>query len=165
MYNFFSYIIIFILFINNMSGGIFPNYPFHFNIKCIIFTLLIALGYWYLPQKNPFILIFLLWFPYIALAWYDYSYKCQNKIVPTLIPFGRYIWLPFKPQGYKDKFNKLPPRAIHAMDTLDHITGWTIFLIIFVTISWYIIKHLYTEKQKNNKPNQPFQKTQLFEPK
>ena len=131
-----------------MSGGIFPNYPFHFNIKCIIFTLIIALGYWYLPQKNTLILIFLLWFPYIALAWYDYSYKCQYKIEPTIIPFGRYFWLPFKPRGYKDKFNKLPPRAIHAMDTLDHITIWTIFLIIFATISWYLFKYFENNDEK-----------------
>jgi len=129
-----------------MSGGIFPNYPFHFNIKCIIFTLIIALGYWYLPQKNIFILKFLLWLPYIALAWYDYSYKCNNKSVPTILPFARYLFLPFKPQGYKDKFNKLPKSAIHAMDTLDHVTGWTIILIIFAIIGWYSYKY-FNKKQ------------------
>ena len=28
-----------------MSGGIFPNRPFTLNIKCVVITLMIALGY------------------------------------------------------------------------------------------------------------------------
>lgn len=119
-----------------MSGGIFPNYPFHFNIKCIIFTFIIVLGYWYFPPKNIIVLLFLLWIPYISLAWYDYSYHCIDKMQPTLIPFGRYIFLPFKPKDYNKKFRELPKSAIRAMDTLDHISGWTI-LIILVSIGFY----------------------------
>ena len=128
-----------------MSGGIFPNYPFHFNIKCIIFTLFIAGGYWLLPPKNFYVLVFLLWLPYVALAWYDYSYKCQDKMMPTIIPFGRYLFLPFKPQGYKNEFNKLPPEAIQAMDTLDHIAGWTIVIAIGFAIMYnYNYKYKFT---------------------
>ena len=108
-----------------MAGGIFPGHPFALNIKCIIFTAILAGGYWYLPHKNPWLLAFLIWFPYIALAWYDYSYDCKDKLKPTLVPFGRYIWLPFKPQGYKDEFNKLPPEQIEAMNKLDHIILWS----------------------------------------
>jgi hypothetical protein len=51
-----------------MAGGLFPGYPFSVNIKCIIFTAILAGGYWYLPPKNLWILAFLIWFPYIALA-------------------------------------------------------------------------------------------------
>lgn len=121
-----------------MSGGIFPNYPFHFNIKCIIFTLFICLGYWFLPSKSILILIFLLWFPYIALAWYDYSYQCIDKMQPTIIPFGRYIFLPFKPEGYKKQYKKLPKSAIRAMNTLDHITAWTLLIILIgIGIKYY----------------------------
>ena len=84
-----------------MAGGIFPGHPFALNIKCIVFTIALAAGYWFLPPKNLYILIFLIWFPYIALAWYDYSYDCRDKLKPTLVPFGRYIWLPFKPPDRK----------------------------------------------------------------
>ena len=128
-----------------MSGGIFPNYPFHFNIKCIIFTILIAGSYWYLPRNNLFILIFLLWFPYISLAWYDYAYSCKDKMMHTIIPFGRYLFLPFKPPYYQQEFKKLPDDAIHAMDTLDHITAWSIFIIL-----GYISIHFFY-KNKNKK--------------
>ena len=112
-----------------MSGGIFPSRPFHFNLKCIIFTIIIAGGYWYLPYKNIFVLIFLLWLPYVSLAWYDYSYDCRDKMQPTIIPFGRYIFLPFKPSGYKAQFKKLSNEQIQTMDRLDHITGWTIVIM------------------------------------
>jgi hypothetical protein len=111
-----------------MAGGVFPGRPFEFNIKCVIFTALIAGGYWYLPHKNLWVLAFLLWFPYIALAWYDWSYDCKNKLGPTIIPFGRYLWLPFKPQGYHDEFNKLADAQIQQMNKLDHLVGWTIVI-------------------------------------
>jgi hypothetical protein len=133
-----------------MAGGIFPNYPFHFNIKCIIFTLVIALGYWYLPTKNIIVFIFLLWLPYIALAWYDYSYKCDFKMMPTILPFARYIFLPFKPPGYKAEFNKLPKNAITAMDTLDHITAFTLLIILGAVIFSYFYNR-NNNKNKNKK--------------
>lgn len=120
-----------------MAGGIFPGQPFKFNVKCIVFTLALAAGYWYLPPKNVWILAFLLWFPYIALAWYDWSYGCQDKLQPTLVPFGRYIWLPFKPPGYKEAFEALPAENIEAMNRLDHLVGWT---LVAMAVTWYLVK-------------------------
>lgn len=114
-----------------MSGGIFPDRPFSLNIKCIIFTIIIALGYWYLPYKNVYVLIFLLWLPYIALSWYDYAYDCEDKIQPTLFPYGRYIFLPFKPQGYKQEFDKLSEEQIKKMNELDHNITWSLLILIF----------------------------------
>jgi hypothetical protein len=107
-----------------MAGGLFPGYPFSLNVKCIVFTAILAGGYWYLPPKNLWILAFLIWFPYIALAWYDYSYKCQqDKLKPTLVPFGRYLWLPFKPPGYKEQ---VTPELAISMRNLDHIILWSV---------------------------------------
>jgi hypothetical protein len=120
-----------------MAGGIFPGQPFKFNVKCIVFTALLAGGYWYLPYRKIWILLFLLWFPYIAMAWYDYMYTCKDKLEPTAIPFGRYIWLPFKPKGYKDKFNKLPKEKIQIMDRVDHVTGWTILIGV---LTYFIVR-------------------------
>ena len=123
-----------------MSGGIFPNYPFKFNIKCIIFTLVLALGYWFAPSKNIWILFLLLWLPYISLAWYDYMYECKQQMSPTLIPFGRYIFLPFKPKSYKKEFSELPPEAISDMDKLDDATAWTIFIILIFGSAYFLYK-------------------------
>ena len=107
-----------------MAGGIFPGAPFRFNIKCIIFTAMLAGGYWFLPHKNLWVLFFLLWFPYIAMAWYDYAYECRS-LKPTIVPFGRYLWLPFKPKAYQDDFTKMSDSQVAAMNRLDHVVGWT----------------------------------------
>lgn len=123
--------------VHRMSGGLFPGRPFRFNLKCVLFSLFLALGYWFAPHKNKWILAFLVWFPYIALAWYDYSYNCQDKIQPTVVPFGRYMWLPFKPQGYKDEYEKLDPETKQVMKDVDHIAGWT---IVTALLAWYFIK-------------------------
>jgi hypothetical protein len=122
----------------NMAGGLFPGYPFKFNIKCIIFTAFIAGGYWYLPHKNLLVLAFLLWFPYIALAWYDYAYKCEPHLGPTLIPLGQYFWLPFKPPSYKAEYaaNK---ELQQSYQNLDHIIGWTILASI---TTFFILKKM-----------------------
>jgi hypothetical protein len=122
-----------------MAGGLFPGKPFEFNIKCIIFTAVLAAGYWYLPHKNPWVLAFLIWFPYIALAWYDWTYKCQDKLQPTIVPFGRYLWLPFKPPGYKEEFNQLPQDKIEAMNNIDHIAGWT---LVAALITWKLVSKI-----------------------
>lgn len=119
-----------------MSGGIFPGRPFAWNVKCIFFTMLIAGGYWYAPPKNKYILAFLLWLPYVALAWYDYSYDCKDKMLPTVFPYGRKIFLPFKPAGYKAEYDKLSDDQLQQMDKVDHVTSWTILIavIFFVFI-------------------------------
>jgi hypothetical protein len=117
-----------------MAGGIFPGAPFRFNIKCIIFTAILAGGYWYLPHKNPWILALLLWLPYIALAWYDWSYDCRGKLGPTVVPFGRYLWLPFKPPAYQNEFNKMADEQIQTMNKVDHLVGWTIVVAGLVYI-------------------------------
>ena len=112
-----------------MAGGIFPGAPFTFNIKCVIFSAMLAGGYWFLPPKNYFVLFFLLWFPYIALAWYDYMYECRNKLGPTIVPFGRYMWLPFKPPQYQAEFNKMSESQIGLMGKVDHVVGWTLLIL------------------------------------
>lgn len=117
-----------------MAGGLFPGYPFSLNVKCIVFTAILAGGYWYLPPKNLWVLAFLIWFPYIALAWYDYMYKCQDKLKPTLVPFGRYIWLPFKPPGYKAQ---MTPELETSMRNLDHIILWS---VIALATAYFLIK-------------------------
>lgn len=108
---------------------------FNWNIKCVIFTLFIAGGYWYLPYRNIYILFFLLWLPYVSMAWYDYLYDCKYKMQPTLFPFGRYIFLPFKPYGYQEEFKEMDKKQIQRMDSLDHNLTW----ILFVSIIFYLV--------------------------
>jgi hypothetical protein len=101
--------------------------PFEPNLKCVVFTAIIAGGYWWLPPKNPWVLALLLWLPYTAMAWYDELYGCQRKLSPTVVPFGRTLWLPFKPPEYQRKFDAMPPEAIRVMDAVD---AWTVVLLL-----------------------------------
>lgn len=109
-----------------MAGGVFPGQPLALNIKCVIFSALIAGGYWYLPQKNIQVLLALLYFPYLAMAWYDYMYKCENKLQPTIFPFGRWLYLPFKPQEYRDAYENL------SEDSKKSIAKWDRFFILLI---------------------------------
>lgn len=120
-----------------MAGGLFPGYPFKFNLKCVVFTALLAGGYWYLPRRNLVVLVLLLWLPYIALAWYDYMYKCQQALGPTLVPFGQYVWLPFKPPSYKAEYDS-NTKLQEAYRGMDHLIGWTILIALGVFVAVYI---------------------------
>ena len=64
-----------------MAGGLF-NKPFAFNIKCIIFSLLIMAIFLYSPKfSNNYILygtLFIIFvISYVAMAWYDYFFDCR----------------------------------------------------------------------------------------
>lgn len=120
-----------------MAGGIFEGRPFAYNIKCIVGTAIIVGGYWFIPPKNVWVLIFLLWLPYVGMSWYDYLYDCRDKMKPTLFPFGRYIFLPFKPAGYKAEFKRMDPAQIQTMDRLDHVVGWTLLIAAVAAGYWY----------------------------
>lgn len=66
-----------------MSGGIFPEYPFTLNIKCIIFSVMIMMIYTFRPpvlSLIPSLFIYFIIFvvSYVALAWYDYYYECSQ---------------------------------------------------------------------------------------
>lgn len=113
-----------------MSGGLYVGRPFSFNLKCIVFTAAVAGGYWYLPGRSLWVLALLLWLPYVSLAWYDYSYDCADKMGPTLFPFGRAIFLPFKPPGYRAEYDKMAARQLRTMDRVDHVAAWTVLALL-----------------------------------
>lgn len=89
------------------------------NLKCIIFSLVLASGYWFLPKRNKWILLALLYFPYLAIAWYDYYYACQRDLGPTYLAL---FYKDLKPQEsdqiqtYKNWCPKWK-RRIFAVDT------------------------------------------------
>lgn len=119
-----------------MAGGVFPGRPFAFNLKCILFTAAVAGGYWYAPHRNLLILGFLLWLPYVAMSWYDYKYDCRDKMRPTIVPFGRYAFLPFKPPGYRAEYDRMAQSQKDAMARLDHLVGWTLVVAAAAYVAW-----------------------------
>lgn len=61
------------------------------NLKCIVFSLVLVLGYWFLPRRNKWVLVALLYFPYLVLAWYDHIYGCVRNMGPTYLALF-YAW-------------------------------------------------------------------------
>lgn len=118
-----------------MAGGLYPGRPFSFNLKCIVFTAAVAGGYWWLPRRSWWVLLTLLWLPYVAMAWYDYAYDCRDKMGPTLVPLGRYLFLPFKPPGYKAEFDKMAQAQKDTMNRLDHAVGWTALIALLAAVA------------------------------
>lgn len=90
----------------------------HVNTKCIVLTLLIAAGYWFLPPRNKWVLVSLLYYPYLVLAWYDHLYACQSTLGPSYL-HTFYAW--FKPKNSKQlllyaKMNDKYKRRIFLTD-------------------------------------------------
>jgi hypothetical protein len=66
-----------------MAGGIYPNYPFQINIKCVIFAMIIIGLFFYIPPKmnmywKMFVSLVLFVVSYVSMAWYDYKFECQK---------------------------------------------------------------------------------------
>lgn len=66
-----------------MTGGIFTNYPFELNAKCVIFSIIIiGLFFYEPPVMNIYWKIFsafiLFVISYVGMAWYDYKFDCQK---------------------------------------------------------------------------------------
>ena len=90
-----------------MAGGLFGT-PLALNPKCLVFAFAI-IGVYYLPQPSSvahnIVMIFLLGTAaYIALAWYDVIYDCNDRLQPTLLG-----WMskPFKPKEYSEQYKDL----------------------------------------------------------
>jgi hypothetical protein len=120
-----------------MAGGIFADQPFAWNVKCIVFTLVLCLSYWYLPQRKLWILAILTILPYVSLAWYDHIYKCELTMQPTSLPMGRQIFLPLKPPEWRDKYETMAPEKKRFMDKVDHIATYVSALVVFWALLWH----------------------------
>lgn len=101
------------------------------NTKCIVFTIFVVVVYWFLP-RNKWILLFLIWFAYIMLAWYDHWYNCQRELGPAyLATFYSFI----KPPESKQMkiYKNLCPETRQKVLMVD-ISILILFLIFFFGI-------------------------------
>lgn len=102
-----------------MAAGLFGT-PLALNPKCLVFAFAI-IGVYYLPQPatlaHNIVMIFLLGTAaYIALAWYDVIYDCNDRVQPTLLGW---IAKPFKPKEYTEQYKDLPVKAKKVIRNVD----------------------------------------------
>ena len=87
-----------------MAGGLF-QIPFHFNIKCIIFSIICMGLFLFKPvfdnQYYLYLSLFIIFvISYVAMAWYDYYFNCD--ILP--LKRGKYSWQQYiKPPTHEPK--------------------------------------------------------------
>ena len=111
------------------------NTPPATNVKCIIFTILIVFIYWFLP-KNKWILLALLYLPYLWMAWYDYLYACKRNFGPTYL-MNFYDWAKPKEARQHKVYTNWCPKWTRLVLTVDIIIGILFMLFMkFFFIPW-----------------------------
>ena len=122
-----------------MSGGIFPEYPFTLNVKCIIFSFIVMILYSFSPPKFSIIPTFFVYFiifviSYVSLAWYDYYYGCsQLPLQRSSVGITQY----FKPPVY-DKDRQTNHMFSQAEIDKNNTTIYAMHLLLFVPLLVYI---------------------------
>lgn len=114
-----------------MGLGLF-NTPLYLNLKCIVFSAVIISVY-YLPKPSTIahniVMVFLLGMSaYIAMAWYDVIYDCNDRLKPT---FLGWISAPFKPKEYGQQYNALPLKYKKVIRNVD-ILVLSVILLTFL---------------------------------
>lgn len=105
------------------------------NMKCIVFTLILSLGYWYLPSKNKWILLILLYFPYLILAWYDHIYQCKRNMGPTYLTLF-YEWAKPKTSKQIILYKNWHPKYKRQVLIIDLIILIGIIIMIPYFLKW-----------------------------
>ena len=120
-----------------MGGGLFGS-TLYLNVKCLVFSAMILIVYW-LPHPKSIahniVMAFLLGTSaYIALAWYDVLYDCNDRLKPTLLG-----WLskPFKPQEYRDAYKALP---LKTQKIIRYVDIFVLFIVVITFLYPFITK-------------------------
>lgn len=105
------------------------------NLKCVVITLVLASSYWYLPSRNKFVLIALAYFPYLALAWYDWMYACKHNFGPTYLAHF-YSWA--KPQGSRQIqiYKNWAPSIKRKVQAVDLLVGGALLALLPKFLDW-----------------------------
>jgi hypothetical protein len=133
-----------------MAGGIFADQPFHFNIKCVIISIVFMILYWYLPYRNPFMLPIIFLVGYILIAWYDYLYDCNLTMYSGTNPISIATldaWA--KPQR---RFDNSPikggPKMVENQEWMYKKKIYALHAIFIAPILFYVGK--YGKKANSN---------------
>ena len=105
----------------------------------VVYATILPTLLWKLPKKNKTILMFALYLPYFLLAWYDYFANCSYRMNPTIFPFGRFIFLPVKPDPYKRRFDQLDPVVKANISNFDKYVAVTLLVGAIGIGLWKII--------------------------
>ena len=108
--------------------------PITGNRKCIVISLILAALYWYLPYRNKYALLFILYSTYLVIAYYDYFYDCRRgQFGPTFLR-TYYEWA--KPKNSKQNiiYSNLCPENEQIILLVDI----AVFVLILILAPYFI---------------------------
>ena len=108
--------------------------PIYVNLKCIIISIFLAMFYWFAPPKNKWVLIAILYFTYLGIAWYD-EYLCSQELGPTYLKWY-YHWAKPPTSFQSEMYNNLCPEIEREILTVDLIILILIAIFIPSFIRW-----------------------------
>jgi hypothetical protein len=114
-----------------MGGGLFGT-PLYLNPKCLLFSAFVLAVYW-MPHPKAYshkivVAFFLATVAYVALAWYDLIYDCNDRLGPTILGW---ISMPFKPSHYRTEYDALPVKYKKLIRWVD-IAILVVMSVLFV---------------------------------
>jgi len=100
--------------------------PITGNAKCIVISFILAAGYWYAPPRNKWVLLSILYFTYLAIAWYD-QYLCHRVLTPSYLRHF-YEWAKPRESMQTQQYKNLCPDSARKILIVD--------VIIFIVLLW-----------------------------
>jgi hypothetical protein len=147
-----------------MSGGIYIDKPFQFNLKCVLFAFAIIALYVTSTRSgasrekanqsstNYYMLPFIFILSYVALSWYDHMYDCSDKLYSGLYGPSAPFDSPFKPQV---------PKILESIENQEEHYRRNLYLMhafaiapIFLFVSWKLWS-IESEKGLSGNPGIP----------
>lgn len=108
--------------------------PLTGNIKCVIISLLFAIMYWFFPSKNKWVLVGILYFTYLGIAWYD-AYLCQRTLTPSYLRHF-YDWAKPRNTLQHEQYKNLCPSAARKILIVDMIIALVLILLFPTFLAW-----------------------------
>lgn len=105
------------------------------NLKCIVFTLVLAFGYWFLPSRNKWVLLVLLYFPYLVMAWYDHMYACARQLGPTYLAMF-YWWAKPRDSDQVSAYQNWCPRQKQKVIAVDLVVLIIVLFLVWPFLKW-----------------------------
>jgi hypothetical protein len=108
--------------------------PLTGNAKCVVISILLAIGYWFSPPKNKWVLVGILYFTYIAIAWYD-AYLCERTLTPSYLRHF-YDWAKPRNTFQHQQYQNLCASAERKILIVDVIIAIAIVLMFPMFLAW-----------------------------
>ena len=110
--------------------------PITGNAKCIVISFALAAGYWFAPHRNKWVLVGILYFTYLCIAWYDYWYDCRaNQFGPTYL---QHFYDFAKPQDsdQNKKYRNLCPDLARKILYVDIVVAVILLMLLPRFLAW-----------------------------